>query len=252
MTAEFEGACRELASRTGEAMNLASRAIKALRRLERASDSGDLKAVERLRHSALHAIHALSDNVAAGIAAWEFDARAYLGRRYLEELREALTEAKLPVRESGESLIVPPVLIRLDAKNQALRIGRRRVGRLRPSAVVAELQRIRKIETNASDFFSKLYKAYQFVCGQSKIGDESSVDLETIFSVMTLAPDTEYGREQFAMDLARLHAHPDLRTKDNRRIEFPASTGSKGRRFVVYTDHGTRLDLVAVRFVREA
>lgn len=252
MTEHFEHACRDLDSRVEEATKRASQAIHVLRRLKGAAKSGDLNSIARLRDAARLAVQALSGDGSARLDTWAFDTNAYLGRAYLEELKEALKAAELPVRESGDSLIVPPVLIRLDAKNQALRIGRRRLGGLRPSAVVAELQRIRKIETNASDFFSKLYKAYRFVCAQRAADDESAVDLETMFSVMTLAPDTEYGREQFAMDLARLHAQPDLRTKDNRRIEFPASTGSKGRRFVVYTDDGTRLDLVAVRFVREA
>jgi|DewCreStandDraft_4_1066084.scaffolds.fasta_scaffold00224_27 hypothetical protein len=186
------------------------------------------------------------------LGAWTFDAEAYLaGSEYLSELAEAA--AGPPVPRAGDHPIAPPLLVRVDPRNATIRLGRHRLRSLRPSAVVAELRRIRARDAgNLATFSRALYKTHRFVNMAHGRDDERAVDLETIYDAMTLAPGTEYTREQFIMDLVRLHARPDLRTSDHRRVEFPASTASRGKRIVAYTEEGKRLDLVAVRFVREA
>lgn len=254
MTVRLEDACAQLESLVREVETPFRKFARVFRQLKSAARSGDMSTADKLREQVPAIARELLETGSSRLGAWTFDAKAYLaGSEYLSELAEALAAAELTVRRAGDHLIAPPLLVRVDPRNATIRLGRHRLRSLRPSAVVAELRRIRARDAgNLATFLQALYKTYRFVNMVHGRDDERAVYLETIYDAMTLAPGTEYTREQFIMDLVRLHARPDLRTSDHRRVEFPASTASRGKRIVAYTEEGKRLDLVAVRFVREA
>lgn len=253
MNVTIEQVCEELESLVRDVVATSRKFARLLQRLRSAARAGDILAAQKFREQTPAVAQELLEIVASRGGAWTFDVRAHLaGPAYLSELEEALRKAELPVRRAGDHLIVPPLLIRVDQRNATIRLGRRRLRNLRPSAVIAELQRIRARDAaTTAAFLRAIYKAYRFVNAANGPADERAVDLDKIYEALTLSPDTEYTREQFMMDLVRLDAQPDLRTSDNRRVEFPASTGSKGKRLVAYTEDGRRLDFVAIRFVKE-
>ncbi len=254
MAQSFENACIALESNVREVRQSAQNVVRLLRRLEGAARSGDVAAIERLQRDLPQAASTLSDVVSSRVSSWRFDARGYVDQdAYREELEAELRNAGSAVHRAGRDYVVPPLLVRIDPRGPSIRLGRRRIRALRPKAVVAEFQRLRsRASPSVQVFLRDLYRVYRFLNSSEPRDSDRAVELERIYEAMTLAPDADYTREEFALDLVRLDSRPDLRTNDGRRLEFPASTGSRqGRRITAYTEDGRRRDFVAVRFVAE-
>jgi hypothetical protein len=197
---------------------------------------------------------------AEGLAhCWQFDTSAYLADgRFLDDLKAAAKEAGLDLFEHDGRVYCFPLLLRVDARANAIKIGRKIERRIRPSALARLLaaaqqrpQRFREPQ-----FLELLYRAWRRLAGDDwrDTAAGPAISLADIHATLTLLPGADYPVEEFARDLLLLDRRPDLRTRNGCRFQFEASTVSKGsmRRLLVYDEDGAEHTYIALRFVRES
>lgn len=254
MSESFENVCAALESLVGDARRKARDLARRLSQLETAARSGNLVGIEKCKKAVTMAQQDIVANVEALLETLEDKLRSPLNAEaYLEELETAFKADGLVVRRSGDGYIVPPLYIRVDLRGRSIHLGRQRIRTLRPGAVVRRLKELRRRASRGTQtLLQNIYRAYRFLNRDHGPNNERAVELEQLFQAMSLAPDSDYTREAFALDLVRLEAQPDLRTSDGRRVELVGSTGSRhGKRITAYRDDGSRVDFVAIRFVRD-
>jgi hypothetical protein len=200
-------------------------------------------------------------NAAAGGLAdgWTFDVTAYLANGgFLNELKTAAAEKGLSLFESDGRLYCFPLLLRVDAKENAVKIGKTLERRIRPTELARLLATAQKRPQRFREeqFLELLYRTWRRLVGADwlEAGSGPIVALADIHETLTLLPGSDYPIEEFARDLLLLDRKPDLRTRGGHRFEFPASTLSKGRmrRVVVYDEQGRERAYIGIRFVKES
>ncbi len=150
------------------------------------------------------------------------------------------------INERDGRLSAFPLVLKLDVKTQSVRVGRKMVRAIRPSALVKSLKVAQQAgRFNAAGFLEQLWRAYQHLVPSSWKpqggSDGPAVSLSQIYALLTLLPAAaaDYPREAFGCDLLRLNRAPDTRTKGGLGFALPASTGSKGQdRLTVYDERG--------------
>jgi hypothetical protein len=190
--------------------------------------------------------------------AWTFDVTSYLENGgFLNELKTAAAEKGISLFESNGRIYCFPLLLRVDAKESAVKIGKTLERRIRPSELARLLATAQKRPQRFREdqFLELLYRTWRRLVGAdwSDTGRGPIVALTDIHETLTLLPGADYPIEEFARDLLLLDRRPDLRTRGGHRFEFPASTLSKGRmkRVVVYDEQGRERDYIGIRFVKE-
>jgi hypothetical protein len=231
--------------------------LEALRRAERAARLGHVGDIERRLGEVRERTAEAGASAAALDGAWSFDLATYMADGgYLTELEAAAAEAGLRLFEKDGRIYCFPLLLRLDPRERAIRVGRKRERRTRPKEVARLLAKAQKRPQRFDEpqFLELLYSAYFEVTGHDGQGAGRVVSLAELHDLLTLFPGTDYPVEEFARDLLLLDRKPDLRTRDGCRFEFPTSTGSKGggRRIVVYDEDGRERLYVGIRFVKDA
>jgi hypothetical protein len=199
-------------------------------------------------------------NAAAGALAgvWTFDISAYLADgRFSDDLKKAAAEKGLALFERDGRIYCFPLLLRVDAKEAAVKIGTRLERRVRPRELAELLARAQKRPQRfrEAQFLDLLYRAWRRLVGATWQGTGSGpvTGLADIHEILTLLPGTDYPIEEFGRDLLLLDRRPDLRTRDGSRFEFPASTLSRGRmrRILAYDERGQERTYIGIRFVKE-
>jgi hypothetical protein len=196
---------------------------------------------------------------ADGLAAcWQFDTTAYLADgRFLADLKTAAAANSLKLFEHDGRIYCFPLLLRIDPKANAVKIGRKIERRIRPAELarlLGDAQR-RPLRFREPQFLELLYHAWRRLAGAGwrDIGAGPAISLADIHDTLTLLPGADYPVDEFARDLLLLDRQPDLRTRDGCRFELPASTLSKGamKRLTVYDENGAPHTYIGVRFVQE-
>jgi hypothetical protein len=188
---------------------------------------------------------------------WQFDTSAYLADgRFLDDLKAAAAETGLKLFEHDGRIYCFPLLVRVDPRANAVKIGRKIERRIRPSALAGLLataqnrpQRFREAQ-----FLELLYRAWRRLAGADwrGTGVEPAIYLADIHDALTLLPGSDYPIEEFARDLLLLDRQPELRTRDGCRFEFPTGSLTRARRgLVVYDERGAEHTYWAVRFIKE-
>ena len=147
-----------------------------------------------------------------------------------------------------------PVVLRLEPRTQAVRVGRKLERRIRPSVLIAELKKLqqRPNRFNARVFLDRLLKAYTILAPEYRGGDGPLVELAALHEVLTLWPQAaaDYPVEEFLCDMLRLNKLPEARTGRGHRFELGGSTGTKGaKRLSAFDETGAQHDFYAIRFV---
>ena len=189
--------------------------------------------------------------------AWNFDAMRYMADgRFLSDLENAAAERGLKLFARDGRIYCFPLLLRIDSKETAVRIGKTVERAIRPSELARRLAALQKRPQRFREeqFLDLLYRAWRRLAAANSPAADSGpvVALADIHDTLTLLPGADYPIEEFARDLLLLDRKPDLRTRDGSRFEFPASTLSKGRmrRLVVYDEDGRERTYLGIRFVR--
>ena len=166
------------------------------------------------------------------------------------------------VRRDGR-VTAYPVALRLDARAQGVRIGRKLEKRIRPSFVAAQLKALqqRPERFNARQFLDRLFALYESKARAedpawrpTRPGEGPLVSLADLHDLLTLLPaaGADYPQEEFVADLLRLDRQPDATDSRGRRFELGGSTGRKGgKRLTVFDETGEQHDYYAIRFIME-
>ncbi len=182
---------------------------------------------------------------------------AFESGAYLAELSAAAAAAGVTLVQRDGRVTAYPVILRLEARNLGVRVGRKLERRLRPSVLAAQLKasQNRPNRFNARAFLDRLLRAYAVLAPDWRGGEGPLVALAAIYDVLTLLPAAvaDYPAEEFLVDLLRLDRDPDARSGRGHRFELGGSTGTKGaKRLTVYDEDGAQHDYFAIRFASDA
>ena len=236
-----------------------------------------LKAVKRLRRAASEGA---VGNLAGGIGAVQTDlqrateivadteqaaqfevAEVFGNGAWLAELAAAAKAAGVVLVQRDGRVTAYPVALRLDARAQGVRIGRKLERRIRPSFVAAQLKTLqqRPERFNARQFLDRLFALYESraraedpAWRPNRAGQGPLVALAELHEQLTLLPAAaaDYPLEEFVTDLLRLDRQPDATGSQGHRFELGGSTGRKGgKRLTLFDETGEQHDYYAIRFI---
>jgi hypothetical protein len=250
----------ELERALTDAERHAKAALATMHKLRRSSEFGTLTDLPKLFEQAPRQIEQLQAALAAAQTGFRYDAEAeFASGAYLAELQAAAETAGLKLVARDDRLTVFPLLLKLEPKVPAVRVGRKSERRIRPSVLVGLLKQAQAAQGVRPDaILGRIYQGYARVAPSVQAGWRANlkepgpvVPLLEIYAALTILPvaEADYPREAFACDLLRLNRAPDTRTRDGRRFTLPASTTSKGRNVLrVYDENGNEHVYAGIRF----
>lgn len=218
------------------ALRAAAGVTRELRRARSAAVSGSVRDLRRSLEAVSGQARELAEQVADARAGYDIDEREWLASgSYAKELLAAAEAAGVAMFEEDERLLCYPSLVRVLPGDLALEIDRRRRRGLRPSAVVAALQRAQQSgpRFRAEPFLASLAAGYDLVCAQQGKAGGAVVRLVDVYAVLTLLPGTarDYTKPEFARDLYLLDQDGTSTLAGpggtRRRIRWAASTGTR-------------------------
>jgi hypothetical protein len=261
MSTELEPALSDLETKMAEAERQANGVLARLKRARKMAAIGDINGVTTQLEQAPDAVDRLATAVRSLDGSFTYDTEdAFASGTYLAELMAEAARQGVTIIERDGRLSAFPLVLKLDAKTQGVRVGRKMVRAIRPSALIKSLKAAQLAgRFNAAGFLEQLWRAYQHLVPpgwkpQDGV-DGPAVSLSRIHALLTLLPAaaTDYPREAFVCDLLRLNREPDTKTRGGLGFTLPASTGSKGAdRLTVYDERGGEHIFVSIRFLPPA
>jgi hypothetical protein len=242
----------------------AGQMLRAAKRLRKVAQEGVVAgfpgAIAELRDSAEKVQAAVGQSATAP----DIDlASAFASGAFLDELARAAAAAGVTLVQRDGRISVYPLALRLEARSQAVRIGRKLERRIRPSFLARHLRDLQQRPTrfNARSVLDRLLRAYTVLAAArapdwqpTRPGDGPLVPLADLHDVLTLIPAAaaDYPLEEFLLDVLRLDRQPDARTGRGHHFELGGSTGTKGaKRLSAYDESGAQHDYYAIRFILE-
>jgi hypothetical protein len=263
MTITIEGQIAQLDLLLAEGEKQAKAVLKRIQGLRKRAASGELGPIPAALEQIPQQTVILNDLIEATRAALTYDtAGALADGSYLAELKAEASARNVVLTERDGRLSAFPLMLKLEPRSGAVRVGRKLERQIRPSALIETLRKAQiSSRFDAARFLDQVFRAYEFLAriDQPKwdakaMGDGPVVQLADIHAILTLLPIAagDYAREEFACDLLRLDREPDTRTR-GMRFSLPASTGSKGRsRLNVFDETGEERVFVGIRFSRDS
>ena len=176
-------------------------------------------------------------------------ARGIGSRRFLEEVVEAANSIGLKsARVAGPSILAFPNRLTVDEKG--LKIGRKVIASIRPTAIAQLLKAdAEKAQAAPSGFIDALRAAYD----ARATSESSPVALSEIYELLTLMPHVrkDYPESDFIRDLSMIDAFgPYNAKKDGKRISFVASTSTRmGKGYPGVSPSGEEVTYGSIRFL---
>ena len=223
-----------------DAMNEATRLARQLRK---ASQDGNIAAIRRLADRLEASANVISQAASNAATAWPFPEEAerpYLEQEYSGELRSEGGKRGVQIFERDGRLIAHPLVVRVLPGERAVRVDRRQTSTIRPSKIVADLEKLQKSPARfrPQPFLESLYEAYLALsqtdtADRLRLGDAGQVvRLDRIYNLFTGLPGSrrEYSLLDFARDLYTLQESGVRDVRAGARVSFPASTGTRSPR----------------------
>lgn len=232
-TATLEGAlaqAEEAVAAAGSATNGLGRELK---RARTAAATGQVRELRRALAAAADLAVELEAALAAARSGYDVDEGELLSSgAYAKELLAAASEAGVAMFEEDDRLLCYPSIVRVLAGELALEIDRRRTRSLRPSVVVAQLERGQHAgpRFRPEPFLAGLLGAYDLVVARQGKAAGAVVRLVDVYGVLTLLPgqSREYPKPEFTRDLYLLDQSGVTEVgATGRRLRFAASTGTR-------------------------
>jgi hypothetical protein len=236
--------------------------LGAVKRLRKAASEGAVGSLPAVLAQARQEAARTGDVLAGAAEGWTYDlAAAFEGQAYLDELAAAATTAGVTLVQRDGRVTAFPVALRLDARGQGVRVGRRLEKRIRPSVLAASLRQLqlRPDRFNARAFLDRLFRLYEPKARAEDTGwhprhpgQGPLVPLADLHDQLTLLPaaSSDYPLEEFTADLLRLDRTPDATTSAGHRFELGGSTGRKGgKRLTLFDESGEQHDYYAIRYI---
>jgi hypothetical protein len=248
----LEPALRALDDQLAEVARVLKVAAQALRKAQEAARTGNLRDSRRLLESARETSDAYLLAIRAAEESWQFQAEDYLGsEQYLEELRLATEELGLEgVRVLDGRLYCYPNIVRVEAREAAVRLGRKKHSGVRPSHLASLLKsaQAKPRQGNLMPLLEAIEQAYLYLT-RGELGP--AVALRSIYAALTLRPgsDRDYTLDDLVMDVYRLDDSGPHITRANRQFDLPASTSTRGGRGIRFaTRQGEEKLYSTIRF----
>ncbi len=250
---EFEAAFTRAAEQLADVSESLASATKAIAAAKKAAALGDVaslsKGVQAAR-IALENVGQLMDATAA-ITTRDF-AEAMRSGNFGREVVTFANRARLTgVRVVHGVICSFPVVVTPHPDKLAIRVGKKLTRILRPSALVTELEKLRKRKTSTArltKLLEAIERAYLFAASEHL---NMAVKIDDLYDALTPLPDqkTEYTELDFITDLYALERENILETSNKRVISFPASTGTRGGKAIrITTETGEERLYSSIRF----
>jgi hypothetical protein len=251
----FEQGFAEVERAADLAVGSTTRLLAVAKQLQKAAKNGDLLLTERLTERIATLGDAVREELGTARTAWPFgmeEEEEYLRTSYEAELLAAAADAGLNLKVQDGRLVCSPSIVRLDPAQRAVRIDRRKVTSLRPSALVAELKanQARKPRFRPQQFIESLYKAYRLLGGRE--ADRTVVPLRRVYDAFTLLPGSarDYDLGDFARDVYLLDRSGVNVTASGAEMDFPTGAGANAANVVSFvTEHGDQRIYYRLRFL---
>ena len=260
----LEDTLAALDTHLADAERRAAALLKSARRLRRAVAEGAVASLAAAIAAAEEDAARVGKPFADAAAALGYDvAEAFASGAWLDELVTAAEAAGVVLVRRDGRVTAYPVALRLDARAQGVRVGRRLERRIRPSFVAAQLKALqqRPERFNARQFLDRLFRLYESRARAqdpswrpNRPGQGPLVALAELHDDLTVLPAAaaDYPQEEFVADLLRLDRQPDATSSGGHRFELGGSTGRKGgKRLTLFDEAGEQHDYYAVRFIGE-
>ena len=216
---------------------------KLARQLQRDARAGNIAAIRRGTARLKESVSLIQQEVGNAAEAWPFseeEETTYLREGYVGELQQKAVDKGLQIHERDGRLIAHPSVVRILPGEKAVRIDRRQSSAIRPTKVVADLEKLQNssVRFRPQAFLESLYTAY-IALSQSDTADRlrlgevgQVVRLDRIYSLFTGLPGAarEYTPLDFARDLYSLESSEAREVRSGARVSFPASTGTRNAR----------------------
>ena len=219
------------------------------KKLEAASALGHLAILRKARQS-IEALAAEARDVFGVIESFDEGPviRSVGSRRFLQEIVDAALAINFEaVRLSGLSILAFPNRLTVDEKG--VKIGRKPVASIRPSALAAMLKAdADRARTTPPGFIDALRDAYEQKCPSGS----SPVPLSDVYELLTLMPEVRkgYPESDFVRDLSVIDALGPYTSKDGKRISFVASTTTRmGKGYRAVSPSGDEVTYGSIGFV---
>jgi hypothetical protein len=230
---EFEAALAGVEAQAEATLKAAASVTRELKKAKAAAATGQAKDLRRALEAGEALAAQLADAARALRAGYDFDESEYLASgAYTKELLATAEGAGLAMFEEDERLLCYPSLVRILPGDCAIEVDKRRDRRLRPGLVVRLLQaaQAKGPSFRPEPFLESLATAFDLVVARDGKKHDGVARLLDVWAVLTLLPGQakEYTKQEFARDLYLLDQSGKAETKDGRRFQFLASTGTKG------------------------
>ena len=250
--AGLEPALAELDGGLAAAQKALAAAQRQLKQAAEASRQGHLRDLPKLLAGAAEAADAFAEAATLARRSWAFDVQGHLETgAYMAELIASAEAGGLEgVREVDGQLYSFPVVVKVDARDVALEVGKKTLRAMRPSAVVALLRRLRS--QPAKDNLRPLLAAFERAYLAATSGQDGiAIPLRRVYDLLVLRPGQgrEYTEIDFLLDVYRLDRAGVQVTPSGRELSLPASTGAKvGRGIRFVTETGEERLYASIRF----
>lgn len=237
----MEAALKQLDDRLATTGRALAAVQKQLRQASDAARHGKLRDLPGALDVLVESSRMLSQTAVNARREWAFDAGQYMvGGRYLVELLEQVAAAGLKgAREVDGQLYSFPVIVKVNAGDLSLKVGKKINRSLRPSVVVSLLKKLRT--QPARDNVRQLLHAFEAAYLRlTNDRDGYAIPLRKVYGLLVLRPGQtrEYTELDFLLDVYKLDRAGIQVTQAGRELSLPASTGTRGGgglRFVTET-----------------
>lgn len=255
---KMESALAELEAKIAEAQKVAGSLSTALKGLRKSAENGDLAKLEKGLQTIVQRGQEAEAATRSLEHAWDFDARGHLDGDYAQELLEEASAQGLKLFRKDGRLYAFPLIMRIEPRDAAVRLGKKLQRGIRPKYLVKTLAAFQKRPQRFREekFLALVYEVYRQIAGdgwtRSDSGRGPAIALAQIHGLLTLLPGADYPIEEFGRDLLLLDRQPDLRTRDGASFEFQGAALARGnmKRITVYDEHGNERAYIAIRFVK--
>lgn len=232
-TAGLEGALAQAELAVEAAARSAAAVTRELKRARSAAGSGRVRELRRAFDAAADLAGELQRAVTDAAASYDVDESELLASgAYGKELLAAASQAGVAMFEEDERLLCYPSIVRVLPGDLALEIDRKRIRGLRPSVVVAQLQRAQDAgpKFKPEPFLASLLAGYDLVVARQGKAAGAVVKLLEVYSVLTLLPGQtrDYTKPEFTRDLYMLDQSGFIAVgSTGRTLRWAASTGTR-------------------------
>ncbi len=228
-------------------------ATNAATRGKRAAREGDLPALSREVQTVRATLRELEPALdrAGSVVARNFADSMRAGDFAREVVEAAARERLSGVRIVHGVIFSFPVVVTPQPDKLAVRVGTKLMRTLRPSALVAVLQRFRNRKPSSARL-EKLLEAIERAYLDAQGGRANiAMKIQDVYERLTPLPEQrrDYTELDFISDLYALERENVLTTKTTRVISFPASTGTRGGNAIrLTTEAGEERLYSSIRF----